>query len=120
MWDKVIKKTVDTKVKSTLQPLSGTRKINSRYPKGYKSLVKKNKENDSNQEPQNGNKDKTKSHNPFSTNSQPQIQAFKKNKRHRNRRGGQLATKINTTKMAKKDKDKVENLSYIECYTCKQ
>lgn len=64
-------------------------------------------------------KDKAKFHNPSSANSQPQAQTSNKNK-HKSHRKGLLATGINTIKIAKKDKDKTKDLSYINCYTCKQ
>lgn len=52
------------------------------YPRSHKPLVKKDKTN-ANQKLWDKNKDKnkTKSYNPFSINSQRQAQAFKKDKR---------------------------------------
>ena len=41
MWDEVVAKAVDIEVKASLQPPFETRKIDFRYPKGYKPLVKK-------------------------------------------------------------------------------
>ena len=65
----------------------------------------------------NKNKDKAQSHNSFSAN-QPQTQAPKKDKR--DHRGDHLATGVNATEVAKKDKDKAKDLSHVKCYTCKQ
>ncbi len=56
----------------------------------------------------------------MSSTNQPQTQAFKKDKCHGSRQRGYLATGINTTEVAKKDKDKAKDLSHIKCYTCKQ
>lgn len=33
---------------------------------------------------------------------------------------GYPASRINTIKVGKKEKDKVKNLNYIKCYICKQ
>ncbi len=84
-------------------------------------MAKKNKE-DTYWEPcneiSNKDKDKTKSPNLSSAN-QPQPQAPKKDKR--NCRKGHLATEVNATEVAKKDKDKApKDLSHMKCYTCKQ
>ncbi len=65
----------------------------------------------------NKDKKKTKSHNPFSAN-QPQTQAFKK--RQESWWGDYLATRVNATEVAKKDKDKDKDLSHVKYYTCKQ
>ncbi len=103
--------------KANLLPPSGTKEINSRCPKGYRPSVKKDKD-DANWEHQDeAPNDKAKSHNSSSAN-QPQTSAPKKDKR--SHRGGHPATGINATEVAKNDKDKAKNLSYIECYTCKQ
>ncbi len=59
LWEEVVKKVINVKVKASFQLPSGIREINSRYPKGYR-LTKKNKDK-ANWEHQNG--DKTKSHN---------------------------------------------------------
>ena len=83
-------------------------------------MVKKNKDNTYwkyRDEAFNKDKDMAKSHNSFFTN-QPQMQASKKDKR--GYCGGHLATRVNTTEVAKKDKDKAKNLSHVKCYTCKQ
>ncbi len=45
VWDKVIEKTVNVEAKANLQPPSGTREIDTRCPKRYRSLVKKDKDN---------------------------------------------------------------------------
>lgn len=60
MWKEVIKKAIDVETKTSLQLLSGTRKIDSRCPKNYKLLVKKDKD-EANQEYWDG--DKAKPHN---------------------------------------------------------
>ncbi len=118
---KELEKAVDAEVKANLQPPFGTRKIDSRYPKGYRSLIKKDK-NDAYwkhcDEASNKDKEKAKSYNPSFAN-QPQTQVSKKC--HKIRQGGHLATGVNTTKIAKKDKDKdkAKDLSHIKCYTCK-
>ncbi len=74
IWNKVIEKAINVEVKTSLQSLSGTKEINSKYPRGYRSLVKKDKDN-INQEHQdeisNKDKDKAKSHNSSSANNQP-------------------------------------------------
>ena len=80
LWKEVIEKTVDVEAKASLQPLSRIKEINFRCLKGYRLLVKKEKDKAS-WKHQDENKDKAKSHNPSSTNiSQPQTQASKKNK----------------------------------------
>ena len=120
MWDKIVKKTVDIEANANLQPPFRTKKIDSRYPKEYKLLAKKDKNNASWEycnEASNKDKDKAKSHNSSSVN-QHQTQTPKKDKcgcweSH-------LATGVNATKVAKKDKDKVKDLSHVKCYTCKQ
>ncbi len=117
IWDEVVEKVVDAKVKASLQPSSGTREINSRCPRAYKPSAKKDKDNANweywNEIP----KDKAKSHNSFFAN-QPQTQASKKDKR--GRRGDHSATGVNAIKVAKKDKYKAKDLSHIKCYICKQ
>ncbi len=40
----MVEKVVDVEIKVSLQLPSKTRKIDSRYPKGYKSLAKKDKD----------------------------------------------------------------------------
>ncbi len=83
-------------------------------------MAKKDKENTyckPRNKASNKDKDKIKSHNSSSAN-QPQTQALKKDKR--GCRGGHLATGVNTTEVAKKDKDKAKDLSHIKYHTCKQ
>ncbi len=118
----MVEKTVNIKVKASLQPPFGIREIDSRYLRGYMSLVKKDKDN-ANWEYQDKDKDKAKFHNLFSANtSQPQTQASKKDKRYRRRQGDYSTTRVNAIKISKKDKnkDKAKDLSYIEYYICKQ
>ncbi len=117
----MVEKAVNIEAKVSLQLPSKTRKIHSRCPRGYRLLVKKDKD-DANRKHQDGDKDKNKakSHNLSFANCQLQTQTSKKNKCHENCRRGHPATEINITKVAKKDKDKAIDLSYIECYTCKQ
>ncbi len=69
MWDKVIEKAIDVEVKANLQPPSGTRKIDSKCPKKYRPLVKKDKDNaywEHCNEISNKDKNKAKSHNSSS------------------------------------------------------
>lgn len=67
----MVEKIVNIEVKTNLQSLSGTRKINSRCLKGHRLSIKKDK-NNTNWEHWDGDKDKdkAKSHNLFSANSQ--------------------------------------------------
>ncbi len=120
MWDEVVEKAVDIEAKANLQPPFGTKKIDSRYLKGYRPSVKKDKNNaywEHHNKVFNKDKDKAKSHNSSSAN-QPQTQIPQKNKS--SCRGGHLATEVNVTKVAKKDKDKTKDLGHVECYTYKQ
>ena len=117
----MVEKVVNAETKAGLQPHSIIREIDSRCPKKYRPLVKKDQDNAYQEhcnEASNKNKKKAKSHPLFFAN-QPQTQASKKNKHHRIRQG-YLATEVNATEVVKKDKDKVRDLSHIECYTCKQ
>ncbi len=118
MWDIVVKKAINIEANINLQSPSGIREIDSRYPKDYKLLVKKDKDNTNQEYQDEAPKDKAKSHNSFSAN-QPQIQASKKDKYGSCQRG-HPATKVNATELIKKDKDKTKNLSYIEYYIYKQ
>ena len=69
----------------------------------------------------NRNKEKTKFYNPLSSTNQPQTQASNSKKQLKKEQGrGHPATEVNATKVVKKDKDKVKDLSYVKCYTCKQ
>ena len=116
----MVEKAVNIQAKASLQPSSRTRKINSKCPKGYR-LLAKNKEDEVSQEHQNRDKNKTKSYNPiFANTNQPQTQASKKDKRHRSCQGGHPVTRINATKVVKKNKDKIKDLNYIKCYIYKQ
>ena len=122
MWDKIIEKTIDVEAKTSLQPLFGTRKINSKCPKRYKSLVKKDKDDtywEQRDKASNRDKKKAKSHNPSFSANQFQTQAFNSKKYQRKGRGVP-ATRVNATKVVKKDKDKAKDLSHIKYYTCKQ
>ena len=120
----MVKKTIDAKAKTSLQSPFETRKIDSKCLKGYKPLVKKDKDNTywkQRNKAFNRDKKKAKSHNLSSSANQPQTQASNSKKHQRKRRGrGHLATGINATKVTKKDKDKAKDLSHVKCYTCKQ
>ncbi len=114
-----MEKAGDVEAKTNLQPSFYVREIDARCPKDYRSLVKKDKE-DTYREYRNKaskDKEKAKSHNSSFAN-QPQTQAPKKDKYGRS--GGYPVTRVNTTKVAKKDKDKTKDLSHVKCYTCKQ
>ncbi len=116
----MVEKAVDVEAKGNLQPSSKTREIDSRCPKGYSPLFKKNKDNaywEHHNEVSYKDKEKAKSHNPSSTN-QPETQTSKK--RQKCRQGGYLATRVNATEVAKKDQDKAKEMSHVKCYTCKQ
>ncbi len=117
----MIKKVGNTEAKANQQPPFYVWEIDFRYPKGRRLSAKKDKK-DTYWEPynkaSNKDKDKAKSQNSSSA-SQPQTQAPKKD--NLGRWKSHLATGVNTTKVAKKDKDKVsKDLSYVKCYTCKQ
>ncbi len=120
VWEKVVEKVDVIEAKANLQPPFYIREIDSRCPKNHCPSAKRDKE-DIYEEPCNKaskDKDKAKSHSSSSTN-QPQTQTSKKDKR--SCRGGHSATRINATKVAKKDKDKAsKDLSHVICYTCKQ
>ncbi len=122
MWEEVVKKAGDTETKANLQPSFYIREIDFRCPKDHRPLGKKDKK-DSYQEPQNeayNNKNKAKSHNSSTSANQPQTQAPKKDKRGcRGGYGGHLATGVNATEVAKKDKT-LKDLSHIKCYICHQ
>ncbi len=117
----MVKKAGDAKAKANLQPPFYIGEIDFRCPKGHYLLAKKE---DTYWKPCNKafkDKDKAKCQISFSAN-QPQTQASEKDKRScRGGHGGYLATGVNATKIAKKDKNKApKDLSYIECYTCHQ
>ncbi len=117
-----MEKAGDAKAKANLQPLFYVRDIDAKCPKNHRSSAKKDKE-DTYRELQNEaskDKDKAKSHSSSTSANQPQTQASKKDKR--GCWGGQrdhLATGVNTTEVAKKDKAP-KDLSHIECDTCHQ
>lgn len=115
----MIKKAINKKAKVNLQLLSETKEIDFKYLRGYWLLVKKDK-NNANQEYQDeiSNKDKNKAiiYNSSFANSQPKIQTSKKY--YRSQQGGNLATRVNITKVIKKNNTK--NLSHIKYYTYKQ
>ncbi len=116
----MVEKAINVEAKASLQSSSETREIDCKCPKGYRPLVKKDDINWEHQdEASNKNKDKAKSHNFFSTN-QPQTQAFKKDKYYESHWRGHSITRVNATKVAKKDKDKAKDLGHIEYHTCKQ
>ena len=74
-WDKIVEKAVDVKAKASLQLPSGTREINSKCPKKYRPLVKKDMDDaywEQRNKASNRNKKKAKSHNPSSFTNQPQ------------------------------------------------
>ena len=71
----MVEKTVDVKAKASLQPPSGTRKIDSRYSKRYKLSVKKDKDNtywEQCDKVSNKDNKKAKSYNLLSSANQPQ------------------------------------------------
>ncbi len=116
----MVEKVADIKEKANLQPPFGTRKIDSRCPKRYRLLVKKNKDDaywEYRNEIFNKDKDKPKFHNSSFAN-QPQTQVVKEDMCDCWR--DHLATGVNSTKIVKKDKDKTKDLSYIKCYICEQ
>ncbi len=117
----MVEKAINVEAKTILQPSSKIEKIDSKYLRGYRPLVKKDKDN-ANWEHWDGDKDKdkAKSHNPSSINNQPQAQLLKKNKFHESCQRDYLATGVNATKIAKKDKNKTKDLNHIRYYTYKQ
>ncbi len=115
----MVEKASDIEAKANLQPPFYVRDIDARYPKGHRSSAKKDKE-DTYREPQNeasNDKDQAKSHSSSTFANQPQTQALKKDKH--GHRGGHLATRVNATEVAKKDKAS-KDLSHIKCYTYHQ
>ncbi len=118
----MVEKAGNVEVKANLQPPFYVREIDSRCPKGHCPLVKKDKK-DTYQKPHdktsNKDKDKAKSYNSSAFANQSQTKALKKNKR--SCQGGHPATKVNTTEVAKKDKNKTsKDLSHVKCYTYHQ
>ena len=72
-------------------------------------------------ETSNKDKKKTKSYNPLFSTNQPQILAYNSKKcQRKGQRGVYLATKVNVTKVSKKNKDKAKDLSHVKYYICKQ
>ena len=119
----MVEKAVNAKTKAGLQPSPETKKIDSRCPKKYRLSIKKDKDNaywEQYNEATNRDKEKAKSHNPFSSTNQSQTQAFSFKKCQRKGREGHPAVEVNATKIAKKNNDKTKNLSHIKCYICKQ
>ncbi len=112
-----MEKAGDVEAKANLQPPFYVRDIDVRCPKGHRPSAKKDKE-DTYWEPRDkaSNKGKVKSNSSASAN-QPQTQAPKKDKCGRWR--DHLATGVNVTEVAKKDKAS-KYLSHIECYPCHQ
>ncbi len=119
-WKEVVEKAGNVEAKANLQSPFYVREIDSRCPKSHRLSAKKDKK-DIYQEPHNEtpkDNNKAKSQTSSSAN-QPQIQAPKKNKR--GCWGGDPATGVNTTKVAKRDKDKAPKaLSHVKYYTCHQ
>ncbi len=68
MWNKVVEKTVNVEVKADRQLPFETRKIDFRYLRGYRPLVKKDKDKTNREHWDEAPKDKTKSHNSFFAN----------------------------------------------------
>lgn len=114
----MIKKAGNVEAKINLQPPFYIKEINSKYPKNHCPSAKKDKKNKYWEicNKVSKNKNKTKFYNSSSAN-QSQIQTPKKNKYYQ---GDYLVTGVNTTKIAKKNKNKTKDLSYIKCYTYKQ
>ena len=114
-----MEKARNAEAKANLYPPFYIKEINSKCPKNYCPLVKKDKE-DANwvhrNKVFNKNTKKAKSHNPFFAN-QPQAQASKKRLESRQRNSS--ATRINATKVTKKDKDETKDLSHVKYYTYK-
>ncbi len=116
----MVEKAEDVEAKANLQSPFYVMEIDARCPKSHCPLAKKDKKNTYREYRNEASKDKgkAKSHNSTSVN-QLQTQDPKKNKCG-DRWGGHLATGVNTTKVAKKDKDKAKDLSHVQYYTCKQ
>ncbi len=115
----MIKKVVNVEEKASFQPFLEIKKIDIRYLKSYK-LTNKDKSSWDHRD-----EDKTRSHNLFLANaSQPQTptqtQASKKDEYHQESWQSYPAIRVNIIKVAKKNKDKTKNLSYIKYYTYKQ
>ena len=118
----MVEKAVNVEAKTNLQPFSKTRKIDSKCPKRYRPSVKKDKDNaywEQHNKASNKDKETAKFHNLLSSANQPQTQASNSIKRQRKEQKGS-ATRVNATKIAKKDKDKTKDLSHNKCYIWKQ
>lgn len=118
MLEEAVEKAINAEVKTGLQSSPETRKIDSKCPRDYWPLIKKDKEQEITLD------DKTKSYNSLANIGQPQTltEVFKKNNRHDSRQG-YLAIRVNETEISKKNKNKNKNkkdLSHIKCYTYKQ
>ncbi len=68
MWDQVMENIVDAKAKTNFQLPFGTKEIDSRCPRDYRLLVKKDKDNANWKHQDKAPKNKAKSHNSFSAN----------------------------------------------------
>lgn len=120
MWEEVVEKIVYAETKARLQLPSKVRKINSRCPKDYKP-PKKDKSSWNHQDDQAKSSHNFPPVNTYQLKAQTQTQAFKQNKYYqRSHQGDHLAIGINTTKVAKKNKDKANNWSHIKYYIYKQ
>lgn len=53
-------------------------------------------------------------------NFRPRLLKKNKDKRHQKNGRDHPASRVNATKVIKKNKNKTKDLSHIECYTCKQ
>ncbi len=116
VWEEDVEKASDIEVKANLQSPFYVREIYSKYSKSHCLSVKKDKE-DIYQKPRNEtskDKDKAKSQTSSSAN-QPQTQALKKDEC--SCWGNHSASKVNTIKRTKKDKDKaLKDLSHVKFY----
>ncbi len=114
----MVEKVGDVEAKANLQPPFYVRETDFRCPKSYCPLAKKGKK-DTYRKPQNEaskDKDKAMSHSPSTSANQPQTQAPKKEKQgHRGGHRSHPVTRVNATKVAKKNKAP-KDLSHIECY----
>ncbi len=115
-WEEVVEKAVDAEAKASLQPPSETEEIDSRCPKGYRPT----KKDESSRDHRDGDKAKSSHTSPPANSSQPQTQTqtqtSKKDKRHQGSRRGHPATGVNTTEVAKKDKDKDISRSFVQTW----
>lgn len=117
-WEYVVEKTVEEEVNVTLQSYSRRREIDSKDQWGNCLSLKKNKKHETAQN------DRARSHSSLTNTNQTKTQtpACKKNK-CQGKYWGHLATKVSTTKVSKKNKDKDKNkkdMSHIKCHACKE